>query len=141
MEEDITTKGKKISVKPNKEVPSDSLQNPSDPDAGYSGHKGKGYQVQVAETYSNNKEDNSISLITHVQVESADNSDANALIPLIDATQDKGLGPEEVLADSLYGGDENCEKAKELGVEVISPVMGSCRLDSPRCSGCKTENP
>ncbi|HDZ62525.1 MAG TPA: hypothetical protein ENH40_05210 [Nitrospirae bacterium] len=124
VEDDITTKGKKISVKPNKEVPSDSLQNPSDPDAGYSGHKGKGYQVQVAETYSNNKEDNSISLITHVQVESADKSDANALIPLIDATQDKGLGPEEVLADSLYGGDENCEKAKELGVEVISPVMG-----------------
>jgi len=122
--EDDITKGKKISVKPNKDVPSDSLQNPSDPDAGYSGHKGKGYQVQVAETYSNNKEDNSISLITHVQVESADNSDANALIPLIDATQDKGLGPDEVLADSLYGGDENCEKAKELGVEVISPVMG-----------------
>ena len=28
------------------------------------------------------------------------------------------------MADSLYGGDENCEKAKELGVEVISPVMG-----------------
>lgn len=124
VEEDITTKGKKISVKPNKEVPSDSLQNPSDPEAGYSGHKGKGYQVQVAETYSNNKEDNSLSLITHIQVESADNSDANALIPLIEATQEKGLGPEEVLADSLYGGDENCEKAKELGVEVISPVMG-----------------
>ncbi len=124
VEEDITTKGRKISVKPNKDVPSDSLQNPSDPDAGYSGHKGKGYQVQVAETYSNNKDDNSLSLITHVQVESADNSDANALIPLIEATQDKGLGPEEVLADSLYGGDENSEKAKELGVEVISPVMG-----------------
>ncbi|GMT48448.1 MAG: hypothetical protein IEMM0007_2014 [bacterium] len=51
-----------------------------------------------------------------------DRSDANALIPMIDATQDKGLGPEEVLADSLYGGDKNCEKAKELGVEIISPV-------------------
>ena len=83
VQEDITTEGKKITVKPNKEVPSDSLQNPSDPDAGYSGHKGKGCQVQVAETYSNNKEDKSISLITHVQVESADNSDANALIPMI----------------------------------------------------------
>ncbi len=124
VEEDIATKGKKISVKPNKDVPSDSLQNPSDPDAGYSGHKGKGYQVQVAETYSKGEEDKSLSLITHVQAESADNSDANALIPMIEATQEKGLGPEEVLADSLYGGDENCEKAKELGVEVISPVMG-----------------
>jgi hypothetical protein len=34
------------------------------------------------------------------------------------------LGPKEVLADSLYGSDVNCEKAKSLGVEVISPVMG-----------------
>ncbi len=124
VEEDIETKGKKITVKPNKEVPSDSLQNPSDPDAGYSGHKGKGYQVQVAETYSKGEEEKKLSLITHVQVESADNSDANALIPMIEETQKKGLGPEEVLADSLYGSDENCEKAKELGVEVVSPVMG-----------------
>ena len=36
-----------VSVKPPKKVPSDSLQNPSDPDAGYDGHKGQGYQVQV----------------------------------------------------------------------------------------------
>lgn len=28
-----------VVIKPNKEVPSDSLQNPSDPDAGYCGHK------------------------------------------------------------------------------------------------------
>ena len=41
-----------IEVKPPKEVPSDSLQIPSDPDAGYSGHKGQGYQVQILETYS-----------------------------------------------------------------------------------------
>ena len=41
-----------VVVKPNKEVPSDSLQNPSDPDAGYCGHKGKGYQVQVIDRKS-----------------------------------------------------------------------------------------
>ena len=31
-----------------KEVRSDSLQSPHDPEATYSGHKGKGYEVQVA---------------------------------------------------------------------------------------------
>jgi len=47
-----TADGKvELSVKPSGEVPSDSLQNPSDPDAGYSGHKGQGYQVQVMESY------------------------------------------------------------------------------------------
>ena len=28
----------------------DSLQSPHDPDVTYTGHKGKGYEVQVAET-------------------------------------------------------------------------------------------
>jgi len=41
-----------LTVKPAKEVPSDSLQNPSDPEATYDGHKGQGYQVQVMETYT-----------------------------------------------------------------------------------------
>jgi len=36
----VTEDAVEVSVKPPKEVPADSLQNPSDPDAGYSGHKG-----------------------------------------------------------------------------------------------------
>jgi len=118
-----------VAVKPSKEVPSASLQNPSDPDAGYSGHKGQGYQVQILETYSPEapKEDASpkLELITHVQVEPAHQSDARALIPSLEAAAERGLAPEEVLADSLYGSDENCEAAKEMGVEVVSPVMGT----------------
>jgi hypothetical protein len=118
--------GEKIPVaKPNKEVSSDSLQNPSDPDAGYSGHKGKGYQVQLMETYDPNSSEDSLSLITHVAVESADHSDANALLPAIESTTEKNMVPIEILGDSLYGGDENCQRAKkEYGVDVISPVMG-----------------
>jgi hypothetical protein len=46
------TDGRKVTVKKPAEIPSDSLQNPSDPDATYSGHKGQGYQVQVMETFS-----------------------------------------------------------------------------------------
>lgn len=120
------TNGDKIAVaKANKDVPSDSLQNPSDPDAGYSGHKGKGYQVQVMETYDPESLPESLSLITHVDVESADKSDANALLPAIEQSGSKGMAPQELLADSLYGGDDNCELAKtEYGVETIAPVMG-----------------
>jgi hypothetical protein len=124
VEQDAETQVQRVSIKSNKEVPSDSLQNPSDPEASYDGHKGKGYQMQVSETYSQTEDNKSLSLITEVMVEPAHESDAKALIPLIEATQRRGLGPEEVLADSLYGSDENCEKAKELGVEVVSPVMG-----------------
>jgi len=124
-EHDPATDATKVSVKVNKDVPSDSLQNPSDPDASYDGHKGKGYQVQVSETYSTGEKENRLSLITGVIVEPAHNSDAHALIPLIETTQKQDLGPWEVLADSLYGSDDNIEKAKALGVEVVSPVMGA----------------
>jgi len=108
-----------VDVKRPKEIPSDSLQNPSDPDATYSGHKGQGYQVQVMETYCKDEDakEKSLNLITHVQVDPAHESDANALIPAIESTRQRKLSPEEVLADSLYGSDENCQKAKQLGKE------------------------
>lgn len=112
-----------VIIKPNKEVPSDSLQNPSDPDAGYSGHKGKGYQMQVMETYSPDK--SQPNLITHLEVEPAHESDANALLPAIDGAAKRELAPTELLADSLYGSDDNVERAKEQGVEVVAPAMGT----------------
>jgi IS5 family transposase len=112
-----------VVIKPNKEVPSDSLQNPSDPDAGYCGHKGKGYQMQVMETYSPDK--SQPNLITHVKVEAANESDSNALLPAIEDAAKRELAPEQLLADSAYGGDDNVENAKELGVEVVSPTMGT----------------
>ena len=121
-EQCIMEENARVSIKPNKGVPSDSLQNPSDPDATYDGYKGKGYQVQIMETYAPDKK--GFSLITHVAVEKAHISDANALIPAIEETEKRDLKPEEVLADSLYGSDDNTEKAKELGVDVVSPVMG-----------------
>ena len=39
-----------VALKDPKQVSADSLQSPHDPDVTYSGHKGKGYEVQVAET-------------------------------------------------------------------------------------------
>ena len=126
-EDDTENKNEKIvTAKPNKEVESDSLQNPSDPDAGYSGHKGKGYQVQVMETYSTKPDEKQLSLITHIQVESADKSDANALLPAIRDAAEHTMSPEKLLADSLYGSDDNIQQAKQdYNVDVVAPVMGA----------------
>jgi hypothetical protein len=122
--ERVDTHTTQVSVKANKDVPSDSLQSPSDPDASYDGHKGKGYQVQVAESYNTDEDANTLNLITSVMVEPAHKSDAHATIPLIEATEKLGLKPKEALADTPYGSDENCQKAKTMGVEIVSPVMG-----------------
>ena len=116
-------KAPRVVIKTNKDVKSSSLQNPSDPDAGYSGHKGKGYQAQIMETYSEDK--SQPNLITHIKVEAANESDANALLPAIADAAKRDLAPKELLADTLYGSDENVETAKELKVTVIAPVMGA----------------
>lgn len=123
-----------VVVKSAKEISSDSLQNPSDPDATYDGHKGQGYQVQVMETYcdTENQEvrEKTLNLITHIELETACKSDVHALIPAIESTEDRGLAPDEILADSLYGSDENREVAKGMGVEVVSPTMGTPKKDA-----------
>jgi hypothetical protein len=123
-----------LNVKSPKEIPSDSLQNPSDPDAGYSGHKGQGYQAQVMETYCDSDDEDlrakTLNLITHVEVESACISDVHALMPALESTKDRGLAPSDILADSLYGSDDNCEQAREMGIDVISPTMGTPKEDT-----------
>ena len=130
--------GKAVELKCPQDIPSDSLQNPSDPDATYSGHKGQGYQVQVMETYHPDKEGKkkSLNLITHVHVEPAHESDANALIPAIESSKKRSLSPDKLLADTLYGGDENCQEAKELGVEVISPAKSTKEKDGITLLDC-----
>jgi hypothetical protein len=127
-------------VKPAGEVSPASLQNPSDPDAGYSAHKGQGYQAQVMETYVEASDPGdkaqALNLITHVAVESAGEHDAHALLPALESVKERGLCPERVVADSHYGGDENVAAAGEAGVEVVAPVMGGGRLseEGPRLS-------
>ena len=123
--------GDAVTPKKAKDITSDSLQNPSDPDATYDAHKGKGFQVQLQETYlenndKNNDENNAndLRLITHVEVEQAHKSDANALMPAIEDTKERGIAPDVLLADTAYGGDENVQRAEAEGVEVVSPATG-----------------
>jgi DDE family transposase len=99
----------------------DCLQNPSDPEATYDGHKGQGYQLQISETCSL---DNDVQLITSVLPQTAAESDADALVPVLEHLQEQKRLPETMLADTAFGGDENVQAAADLGVEVISPVAG-----------------
>lgn len=117
-----------VVVKPNKEVPPDSLQNPSDPDATYDSHKGQGYQVQIMESYSckTSEDDDSASLqlITYVDVEPAHCHDSKALVPALEEAERRHVLPKELQADTHYGNRDNKKKAKEHGVDLIAPLPG-----------------
>ena len=71
-------------------MPSDCLQYPSDPDAGYSSHKGLIYQALVVENYTEG-DDKQLSLITHVAVESAARHDAGSLLPALEKLKQREM--------------------------------------------------
>ncbi len=100
---------------------SDCVQNPSDPDASYDAHKGKGYQVQIAETCSPKNE---VQLITGALPQGAAEHDGAAVVPMLDQLEDSKLLPDEMLADTLYCGDENVQAAENRGVELVGPIPG-----------------
>ncbi len=79
------------------------------------------------ETYCDDEKEkeHSLNLITHVDVEPAHKSDANAIVPAIESVEERDLKPKELMGDSLYGSDDNCNSAEKHGVELIAPTMGS----------------
>ncbi len=97
------------------------MQNPSDPEATYDGHKGPGYQTQISETCS---QSNEVQLITGVAVEPAHKSDQDALEPMLDQLDEHGRKPEIMYADGGYGRDENAVSTDQRGVDLQSPVGG-----------------
>jgi len=118
----------RVVVKANREVPSDSLQNPSDPDAGYDRHKGQGYQVQVMESYTEREPEEEggreprLNLITYVQAQGAHESDSQAVVPALEKSRQQERAPKQLLADSLYGSDNNHLHTQVEGVKLVAPV-------------------
>jgi len=95
------------------------MQNPSDADATYDGHKGPGYQVQIAETCN---PENEVQLITCAIPQTAAEPDANAVEEVLQDLTANDLMPDELLVDTHYTGDENVQLAEEKGVELVGPV-------------------
>jgi hypothetical protein len=118
--------GEKVVVKA--KTGGDCVQNPSDLDATYDGHKGPGYQVQLAETCVPSNE---VQLITGALPQTACEPDAGAVVPMLDQLEQAARLPGEMLADTLYTGDENVEAAAARGVDLVGPVPGRAPESDP----------
>jgi len=104
-----------------KKVRSDSLQTPHDPGVTYSGRKGKGYEVQVAETCGNGEKPE---VITRVEVTRSCDSDAAAAVPAVEDLAEREMQPKELIADTGYGSTGNAVECARMGTELVSPVPG-----------------
>jgi len=110
-----------VKLKESKEVSSASLQSPHDIDATYSGHKGKGYEVQVAETVGNGAKPE---LITYVEQTPACGSDETATVPAVEALAARKIQPKELTTDTNYASAANVIACTQRGTEVVAPVKG-----------------
>lgn len=98
-----------------------ALQTPHDPEATYSGHKGQGYEALITETCD---PDNPVQLITHVTLERSCESDADRLLPTVDALAARDLAPDALLGDTAFGSVANVVGCARQGVELIAPQPG-----------------
>ena len=108
----------RVSLKSPMQICSQSLQNPSDPDATY-GRKGKGYKAFVTETCS---EHNSFQAITDVAVHGAHESDTRQTIAVIERLEQSGHKPEELFADAGFTSGENLVQSRQRNVELTAPM-------------------
>ena len=122
-----------VKLKAPKEVKSDSLQTPHDPEVTYSGHKGQGYEVQLSETCQDKdapqEQKNPVQLITEVKLTPSAKSDARQTIPMIEALEVAGHKPETMLTDTTYNSAENAAQAAQHAVDLLAPCPAKGKPD------------
>jgi hypothetical protein len=134
-DDDAGEGGVPVALKAPEHVGSDSLQSPYDAEATYNGRKGKGYEVQIAETCvetddptdddpTDDDPTDTVNMITHVAVTDACASDEHATMPVLEALEERGQRPDELVADTAFGSGDHALHAERLGTELVSPVKG-----------------
>lgn len=118
-----------VALKPAKDVESDSLQTPHDEDVTYSGHKGKGYSVQIQETCG---EANPTQMILEAEVTPACDGDSGATVPMVDAVAKAGHAPTELVADTGFSGAANAAEVSARGANLTAPVCGKWKPEKDK---------
>lgn len=110
-----------VSVKDPKEMPSGTLQNPSDEDATF-GHKGAGYEATFAETCSKK---NPFQVITDVQTDTSIISDQGKTVQVVNRLNTNGLKPDVLYGDGGFTSGENIVECADKGVDLQGNLVGA----------------
>lgn len=111
----------KTMPKENKEISTNSLQNPSDPDATFrrkAGKSHKGYVANITETIGENGD----SLITGISVEQNTHSDIEFCREYLES-RPENAEHETLITDGAYGSEENFKLAEKKNVELVATAL------------------
>lgn len=121
--------GAALLIREPKGIPCDNVRHPADPDSSYNKHRGQGYMVQVMETFAEDDRDDPPAprpdLITHVAMNKMTQHDGHALPAAIEDVQQREVQPQQLLADTHYGSNQNISEMADQGVTLISPAMSA----------------
>lgn len=127
MEQSKTDENENVIPKEKSEISSDSLQNPSDPDATYrskAGKSNKGYVGNIVETVGKDGD----SLITGVAYEQNTHSDSAFCKEYLNSRPDDAAA-EILITDGAYSGQENQTLAESRNTELVTAALTGRAVD------------
>ena len=127
LREHFVSAGDNLKPVPDKDIASDSLQSPDDPDATY-GRKGhKSFRGQVVNVVETANPDNPVQLVTDVDVAANTTSDAQFVQRGAERWKGKTPDLDEMHTDGNYGSEENDKLLGKLKItHVQTGVKGRC---------------
>ena len=110
-----------VTVKEPKDMPSGTLQNPSDEDV-TCGHKGAGYEATLTETCNPN---NPFQIITDVSTDTSNVSDQHKTVPTMDRLEAKGMKPKTAFGDGGFTSGDNIVECRARGIDLQGNLVGA----------------
>jgi len=124
-EEQFVRAEEKVEVRPSKDIPSDSLQSPDDPEATYRNKNGKKSRGQVVSVTETANPENEVNLLTDVAVENNNKDDAEIHKDRIGKIKEKTPEFNENHTDGGYGSEGVDEEMEEHEVRhVVTGIKG-----------------
>ena len=124
--EQFTRVAEKIAVRAAREIGSDSLQSPDDPDATYRKKDDEAYHGYVLHATETADPEEALRLITDVAVAPNNQDDGGILHERLPEMNRKTPELRELHTDGGYGGEANDRRQAELGIEAVQ--TGICGI-------------
>jgi hypothetical protein len=121
--EHFTRVEEKIAVRAAKEMGSDSLQSPDDPDATYRKKDDEAFQGFVLHATETADPENELQLITDVAVSPNNREDSRILHERLPAMHEKTPELRELHTDAGYGSEDNDRRQADLGIEAVQTAI------------------
>ena len=117
-----------VTAQDKSEITSDSLQNPSDPDATYrkkAGKSHKGYVGNIVETVDDGK-----SIVSSFQYEQNNHSDSEFMSEYLESQPEHDAeDPQTVIADGAYASYDNHRQAEEKNIDLVPTALSGKETD------------